>query len=164
MSGLSTSPGIPQHQQQAAFTPDWQLQSNLLDATAPFLLDSPGEDTKSSRRRSKHRHKKRRKQRLGAYILQIIGLICLVLAAVKAFEPLTGVGFTLVMVGYKGGFGGGDAGGECRGIRCAERSSLITYPEGLKAERKERERSKKRRRDREAKQKELMKVEVGDDD
>ena len=34
------------------------------------------------------------------YILQVIGLLCFILAAVKSFEPLTGVGFTLVLIGY----------------------------------------------------------------
>lgn len=54
--------------------------------------------------RSKRRqHKSRRKQRYGAYIVQMIGVLCLVLAAFEGFEPLTGVGFTLVIVGFKGG-------------------------------------------------------------
>lgn len=120
MSGLSTSPRIP-HQRQPILTPEFQLQSDLLDATPTPLLTCPANERPSGKRAKHQRskgHRKRRKQHLGAYILQIIGLICLVLAAVKAFEPLTGVGFTLVMVGYKGAVGDGDAGGKCRVNRC----------------------------------------------
>ena len=56
-----------------------------------------------SKKRSKHRSKKHRKSQFAAYLLQFIGLICLIMAAVKAFEPLTGVGFTMVLIGYDRG-------------------------------------------------------------
>lgn len=76
------------------------------------------------------------------------------------------MGFTLVMVGYKGGFGDGDgdAGSRWRDIWCGEGCSLIACPDVLKAERKDRKESKKRRRDWKAEQEELMKVEVDDDE
>ena len=37
---------------------------------------------------------------MAAYLLQLIGVICFILAAIKSFEPLIGVGFTLVLIGY----------------------------------------------------------------
>lgn len=70
------------------------------------LLQSPAvRDTnkRKSRRSRKHRSKKskkRRNRRVHGYVLQMIGIACLVLAAIKAFEPLTGVGFTLILIGY----------------------------------------------------------------
>lgn len=53
----------------------------------------------------KHKHRSSRswKRQFAAYTLQLIGALCLVLAALKAFEPLAGVGFTLVVIGYDGG-------------------------------------------------------------
>lgn len=108
MTGLARIP--PQPQQQPIFIPT----PYLLDpsTSAPWLLQ-PSADTsttRKSRKSSKRHHSRRRKKersrksRLGAYVLQLIGLVCLVLAAVKSFEPLTGVGFTLIVMGYKGGF------------------------------------------------------------
>ena len=117
------SPFTPQSQQQPLIPPAFNPLESY--TASPWLLPQPSPSSIKSKK-SKHRskrhkkdkkkkhHKQHKKQRLGAYILQFIGLICLVLAAVKAFEPLTGVGFTLVIVGYQGGLrpGDGDLGGK----------------------------------------------------
>lgn len=109
-SGLSSAPGTFEYGPE--FRPGTQGFTKL-HHTAPWLVASPGFNNtpsrsdsrkRSKRKAKKHRsksHKKRRKQQIGAYVLQLIGLICLVLAGVKSFEPLTGVGFTLVLIGYK---------------------------------------------------------------
>lgn len=62
----------------------------------------------SKRKRTHHKPRdpgRSKKHEFAAYILQCIGVLCLILAALKAFEPLAGAGFTLVMMGFKGGKG-----------------------------------------------------------
>lgn len=114
------TPAFPQPQQQLQLrqlldipylhsTPDSPLDVPWLpDALEPARDLRPGK--RSNHHSSKKSKKKRRKrrQRLGTYALQLIGLLCLVLAALKGFEPLTGVGFTFVMIGYKQGLGKGE--------------------------------------------------------
>lgn len=55
--------------------------------------------SKKSKKKHSKSHKKEKSHLIQGYILQVIGILCLILAAVKSFEPLTGVGFTLVLVG-----------------------------------------------------------------
>ena len=57
---------------------------------------------RSKKDKKKHSRSSKRMRQYGleGYILQVIGMLCFVLAAIKAFEPLTGVGFTLVLIGY----------------------------------------------------------------
>ena len=83
--------------------PDAGLWPHGSTSSGDNLSTSRKKSKRHSKKRSKHRsksHKNNRKHRLGAYVLQLIGLFCLVLAAVKSFEPLTGVGFTLILIGY----------------------------------------------------------------
>jgi hypothetical protein len=74
----------------------------------PRLQQADSKAGKSKRKKhSKHHsrsHKKKRnrKHEIGAYVLQLIGVLCLVLAAMRSFEPLAGIGFTLVVIGYDG--------------------------------------------------------------
>jgi hypothetical protein len=78
-----------------------------------------GDKSKRSKRHSKPHKKRNRKHENGAYVLQLIGVLCLVLAAVRCFEPLAGIGFTLVVIGYdskvltKGGLKGKLSQGSC---------------------------------------------------
>ena len=109
LSGLSSAP------RSFDYATDFKAGSQTfayVPNTTPWLVASPVSDDDRKQRRSpgkrskkskKHRtksHRKRSKHRIGAYILQLIGFICLVLAAIKSFEPLTGVGFTLILIGY----------------------------------------------------------------
>lgn len=72
-----------------------------LEIPFPEAKISKKRSKKHSKARSKKSHdKKSRKHRLAAYILQVIGLICLVLAAIKSFEALAGIGFMLVLMGH----------------------------------------------------------------
>lgn len=122
---LNALPSLQPGQPYTYLTPPgFKLEPDLLvdTATPPsWLLDSSeNRPRKSSKHHSRKKDKKkrkskkkqRRKQQIGAYVVQLIGLICLVLAAFKGCEPLTGVGFTLVIVGYKGGLGEGGVGSE----------------------------------------------------
>ena len=111
MTGLSGIPNAPEsfnYKSHHIWAP--QLSGLLGDELLSPDYISPDEDSQPSRRRRKRtkkpkrKHsrssKTRRRHRLQGYILQVIGLLCFVLAAVKSFEPLTGVGFTLVIIGY----------------------------------------------------------------
>lgn len=104
-------------------------QANLaFDSTSPKLLhlsrppqlllpseyDQSGFDDHSLRKQKKaktkkhhsSRHSKRskkhrsRSRKFAAYVVQLIGVLCLILAALHSFEPLAGIGFTLVVIGY----------------------------------------------------------------
>lgn len=118
MSGLTNLGPIPK--QQSFNTPYFNPNPDLLlNSAAPWLLPSPGTNSKKSsskhhKKKQKQKKKKHRKQQLGAYMLQLIGVLCLILAAIKAFEPLTSVGFTLVIVGYRAGLGEGVVAGKER--------------------------------------------------
>lgn len=82
---------------------------NGIKIASPSSISWTASETSSKQKRNSKRHSTHRsksskhhsKRRIGAYLLQIIGLICLVMAAVKSFEPLTGAGITLVLVGYR---------------------------------------------------------------
>ena len=112
MTSLSRLSGPPRAFEYATDFKSGSQRFAYVPNTAPWLVASPIHDDsppqrKLSKKRSKkhknHRsksHKKHRKHRIGAYILQLIGFICLVVAAIKSFEPLTGVGFTLILIGY----------------------------------------------------------------
>lgn len=63
---------------------------------------SSHDDNKRKKKHTKNRRHRSKKHKFAAYILQCIGVLCLVLAALKSFEPLAGIGFALVMMGYKG--------------------------------------------------------------
>lgn len=114
LSGFSAPPKSFDYNHGFAFSA--QGFGELYDTT-PWLPDSTVSDDRSelrrksgkrSKRTKKHRsksHKKYQKHQIGAYILQAIGLVCLVLAAIKSFEPLAGVGFTLVLIGHNKGLG-----------------------------------------------------------
>lgn len=124
MASLTSIPGIQPQQApgQPLIPPTFFPNLAHLDATwltPPPLGPGPDSSDRKSKRHSrrdrgktskKHKKQRSRRQLIAAYFLQLIGLICLVLAAVKAFEPLTGVGFTLVIMGYRAGVGKGRKG------------------------------------------------------
>lgn len=114
MSSLNTfNPALTNHLYTPFLGPNVEPLHIDIDTMSPWPPSSKEErPSKHHHRHSRKRHKKRsKKHRLGAYMIQLIGLICLVMAGIKAFEPLIGVGFTLVIVGYRGDFGRGDLGG-----------------------------------------------------
>lgn len=112
MSGLSGPSGLPKPFQYPPSFGTGNQPLGLVPNAVPWVAASPVSDDdstqrghrgKRSKRTKKHRsksHKKHRKHYVASYALQLIGFICLILAAVKAFEPLAGVGLTLVLVGY----------------------------------------------------------------
>ncbi|KAK3703071.1 hypothetical protein LTR37_014682 [Vermiconidia calcicola] len=112
LSGPSGPPTVLHYVPQAKIHPsNIATGDNIIPWTDKSSTAVTGSTTKkrhekASKKRSKHRsksHKKEPKDRMGAYILQLIGLICLIVAAVKCFEPLTGVGFSLILIGYNKG-------------------------------------------------------------
>lgn len=100
MSLSSSPPSSYSYDPSTPYTLPPYYSNLLFDSPPPPDLwpPQPSEKKKPKRRRKKHKSR----QRWSNYIVQLIGLICLVVAAIKGFEPLMGVGFTMVMVGYKG--------------------------------------------------------------
>ena len=112
MSGFSGSPGLPKAFEYRTNYNVWVPE--LVGFHNPDLVSpkyDSSDDYSKTRKRTTKRTKKAKKKHsrsskriekynLEGYILQIIGILCFILAAVKAFEPLTGVGFTLVLLGY----------------------------------------------------------------
>lgn len=76
--------------------PSWQLHP------VPGQDHRPRKTKKKQHHSKKHRSKNQRskKHKFAAYVVQLIGVLCLILAALKSFEPLAGIGFTLVVIGY----------------------------------------------------------------
>ena len=111
-NGLSGDFGPPKPFEYSSYHNYWVPQINQLyneDLLSPNYGLSDDESTperRSTKRKKKskkkHSESSRRKpeHRIEGYILQVIGILCFILAAVKSFEPLTGVGFTLVLIGY----------------------------------------------------------------
>ena len=112
MSAFSGSPGLPKASEYRTNYNVWVPE--LVGFHNPDLVSpkyDSSDDYSKTRKRSRKRAKKAKKKharsskriekyRFEGYVLQIIGILCFILAAVKAFEPLTGVGFTLVLLGY----------------------------------------------------------------
>jgi hypothetical protein len=88
-------------------TIQWQDAGPVLKVESR-LQETESKADKSKRKKHRkhhsrsHKKKRNRKHKVGAYILQLIGVLCLVLAALRSFEPLAGIGFTLVVIGYDG--------------------------------------------------------------
>jgi hypothetical protein len=88
-------------------TIQWQDAGPLLQIE-PRLQETGSKTEKSKRKKHRkhhsrsHKKKRNRKHEIGAYVIQLIGVLCLVLAAMRSFEPLAGIGFTLVVIGYDG--------------------------------------------------------------
>ena len=111
MSGLSSNPGLPKafdgNSNYLVWTPEL---SGLLDDDWVHLdYEAPAEHrrhtsrkarTKRSKEKRSTRSRNKRAGHLHGYVLQVIGLVCFILAAVKSYEPLTGIGFTLILLGY----------------------------------------------------------------
>ncbi len=102
-SSLSTGPSV--FDQSTTFAPAYP--DLIHDSKHPsWQLDPvPAQDQRTRKTKKKHhsrKHKKHRskKHKFAAYIVQLIGVLCLILAALKSFEPLAGIGFTLVVIGY----------------------------------------------------------------
>lgn len=111
MTGLSSDTGSPKPFQYSSYHYFWTPELGRLyneDLLSPNYGISSDESmprrrstrTKKTRKKHSKSAKRKRERRIEGYILQVIGLLCLILAAVKSFEPLTGVGFTLVLIGY----------------------------------------------------------------
>ena len=111
MSGLSGNTGLPKpfniNSHHFMWTPE---RSGLLDDDWVHLnYDSPVEEHSQARQSARTRGQKKKRSRkpktkrashFHGYVLQVIGLLCFILAAVKLYEPLTGIGFTLILLGY----------------------------------------------------------------
>lgn len=110
MSGLSGSSGLPK---TFEFKSNYNLwvpelaglhSSDLVFPKYESLDESPKtkktKKTKKSKKKQSRPLKRHNQYIPEGYVLQVIGILCFILAAVKAFEPLTGVGFTLVLLGY----------------------------------------------------------------
>ena len=130
-NGLS---GLPTQQKTFEYNPNFGFQNLGIDYTtnaAPSQALDKQPSRKDLRKRSKKEKKRRSKlakkdskSRIAAYILQLLGFFCLVLAAVKSFEPLTGVGLTLILIGYKRIDSGAEVG----------KSSLLSTSLGIQAD------------------------------
>jgi hypothetical protein len=112
MTGLSGNPGPPKPFEYTSYYNFWTPEFGKLyneDLLSPNYGASSDESmperrrtkrTKKARKKHSKSSKRKREHRIEGYVLQVIGLLCFILAAVKSFEPLTGVGFTLVLIGY----------------------------------------------------------------
>jgi hypothetical protein len=112
MSGFSGSPGLPKAFEYRQHYNVWVPElvgfhnSDLVLPNYESSDDNSNTKKRTSKRtkkgKKKHSRSSKRTRNYGfeGYILQVIGILCFILAAVKAFEPLTGVGFTLVLIGY----------------------------------------------------------------
>lgn len=112
MTGVSSAPGPPDTFGYSSIYNNWTPELNQLlkgdhaDLNYQSLDDDRQPSTRSKKRskQSKTKHTKRskpkRRSHIHGYLLQIIGVVCFILAAIKSYEPLTGIGFTLVVLGY----------------------------------------------------------------
>ena len=144
-------PGILTPPKAFEYIPNINFGTPILDNSASTYLwpasdpTSRSKSKKRSKKHSKHRsksHKAPTEHHIGAYVLQVIGVLCLILAAVRSFEPLTGVGFTLVLIGYNQGLKKTEIPGTFKPIRLCFRHQLTMTLDVL---RKNEHKSKDRR-------------------